>query len=74
MVIKFWPIFSDFFVIRIIFRTKKMENLKFVELFLCIKIGKIVLISYVLTRDVIEFLASHKTLQLFSLDSEVLVD
>lgn len=51
-----------------------MENLKFVELFLCIKIGKIVLISYVLTRDVIEFLASHKTLQLFSLDSEVLVD
>ena len=74
MVIKFWPIFSNFFVIRIIFRTKKMENLKFVELFLCIKIGKIVLISYVLTRDVIEFLASHKTLQLFSLDSEVLVD
>ena len=74
MVIKFWPIFSDFFVIRIIFRTKKMENLKFVELFLCIKIGKIVLISYVLTRDVIEFLASHKTLQLFSPDSEVLVD
>ena len=69
MVIKFWP-----FLLLGLFLEQKMENLKFVELFLSISIGKIVLISYVLTRDVIEFLASHKTLQLFSLDSEVLVD
>jgi hypothetical protein len=70
MVIKFWSIYSGFLLLGL-FLEQKMESL---SNFSGVYESVIVLISYVLTRDVIKFLASHKTLQLFSLDSEVLVD